>query len=208
MNIENKKLRNIEAVIPQNKPADPSGTGAESAGAAHRGSGIEVASGKPRGISKPLFVITGVARCMGLVSCVVPYDSQGGGSVTVSSYSPGYRVQTLPGGYRSEVISGNTYYYHDGYYYNQGSGGYVVVDAPRNSRYQSDYSRRHRTYSSNRDDQESSNRHDQRYERGEILTRLPDKHQVVNHRGNTYYQVEDRYYRRQGETYVISTKPY
>ena len=207
MNIENKKLRNIGAVIPQNKPADLSETGADGVGAAHLRSEIKIVTGKPRGIARPLFVISGVALCMGLVSCVVPYDSQGGGSVTVSSYSPGYRVQTLPGGYRSEVISGNTYYYHDGYYYNQGSGGYVVVDAPRNSRYQSDYSRRHRTDQSSMDRQEPSNRHDQRYERGEVLTRLPANHQVVNLRGNTYYQVEDRYYRRQGETYVISAKP-
>jgi hypothetical protein len=155
-----------------------------------------------------MFVISGVVLCMGLASCIVPYDSDGGGSVSVTRYSPGYRVNSLPGGYRSENISGSTYYYHDGYYYRPGSGGYVVVDAPRNSRYYDDYNRRQRTYQTNTVYQESPNRHDGRHERGEVITRLPDGYREVNHRGDTYYQAGDRYYRRQGETYVITTRPY
>jgi hypothetical protein len=163
---------------------------------------------KPNTFVRPMFVITGVALCMGLVSCVVPYDSQGDGSVSVTRYSPGYRVNSLPGGYRSENISGSTYYYHDGYYYRPGSGGYVVVDAPRTSRYYDDYSRRQQTYQPSRDYRESSNRHDPRYDRGEVMTRLPDGYRVVKHRGNEYYQVGDRYYRRQNDTYVIVSSPY
>jgi hypothetical protein len=155
-----------------------------------------------------MFVITGIALSMGLVSCVIPYDSPGGGSVTVTRYSPGYRVNSLPGGYRSENISGSTYYYHDGYYYRPGSGGYVVVDAPRSSRYYDDYSRRQRNYQSGREYSESPDRHDGRYERGEIITRLPEGYRVVKHRGNEYYQTGDRYYRRQGDSYVIVRSPY
>ena len=161
---------------------------------------------KPLGFSRPIFVITGLALCIGLGSCIYPSDGYGGSYST--TYRPGYRVNSLPGGYRSENISGNTYYYHDGYYYRPSSGGYVVVDAPRNSRYYDDYNRRQRTYQTTTEYRESPDRHDGRYERGEVITRLPDGYRVVNHRGDTYYQAGDRYYRRQGDVYVISTRPY
>lgn len=208
MNLENKDIRNIEIIHPKTESAVSSDTSADGSGPAHSGSEFQAVAGKHRGISRPVFVITGVALCMGLSSCVVPYDSQGDGSVTISSYSPGYRVNSLPGGYRRETISGRNYYYHDGYYYRQGSGGYVIVDAPRNSRYIDDYSRRQRINQQNRNDRESSSRHDQRYQHGEIITRLPDGHRVVNHRGVTYYEAGGRYYRRQGDSYVITTRPY
>jgi hypothetical protein len=156
-----------------------------------------------------MFVIAGAALCMGLGSCMFPYDDYGNhGSGYTSVYRPGYRVDSLPGGYRSELISGNTYYYHDGFYYRPSSGGYVVVDAPRGSRYYDDYNRRQRSYQTNREYRGSPDRHDGRYERGEVLTRLPDGYRVVNHRGETYYQAGDRYYRRQGETYIVTTRPY
>jgi hypothetical protein len=206
MNLENKD-QNIESKIPPQEPSSYSGGGAGLAEPAHTGREFP-ASGKPHGFSRPLFVITGVTLCMGLASCMVPYDSQDGGSISVTRYSPGYRVASLPGGYRSETISGNTYYYNDGYYYQPRSGGYVVVDAPRSSRYYDDYNRRQRTYQTGRTYQESLNRHDGRYDRGEVITRLPDGYREVNHRGTTYYQAGDRYYRRQGETYVITTRPY
>jgi hypothetical protein len=156
-----------------------------------------------------MFVITGVALCMGLASCVVPYDSYGGNTATVTTYRPGYRINSLPGGYRSETISGSTYYYHDGHYYRQASGGYVVVDAPRNSRYHDDYGRRQQIYQPDRLYRESPDRHDGRYERGEVITRLPAGYRQVNHRGDTYYQVGDRYYRRQKDrSYVIVSNPF
>ncbi|RPJ35134.1 MAG: hypothetical protein EHM17_03810 [Verrucomicrobiaceae bacterium] len=202
MKLENKDLRNIETINPQQEPADSFGPSAEVAGPAHSGSGFPDVAVKSRGLCRPMFVVTGVALCMGVASCIVPYDSHGGGSATVTTYRPGYTVTSLPGGYRSENISGSTYYYHDGYYYRPGSGGYVVVDAPRSSRYYDDYNRRQRTY------QASPDRHDGRYDRGEVITRLPDGYRVVNYRGETYYQAGDRYYRRQGETYVITTRPY
>ena len=219
MNLENIDLRNIETKTPPQEPATFSGEGEGMTEPAHTGSKFPVA-GKPRGFIRPVFVITGVALCMGLASCVVPYDSDGGGSVSVTRYSPGYRVNSLPGGYRSENISGSTYYYHDGYYYRPGSGGYVVVDAPRTSRYYDDYSRRQQTYQTSRTYQqspdrrdgreyrESSDRHDGRYERTEVITRLPDVYREVRQRGNTYYQVGDRYYRRDNDRYVIVSSPY
>jgi hypothetical protein len=198
MNIKNKSPRDIKTNNPQQEAA-----------IGKCGDAVPPArSGKPRAFVRPMFVITGVTLCMSLASCVVPYDSHGGGSVSVTRYSPGYRINSLPGGYRSENISGSTYYYHDGYYYRPGSGGYVVVDAPRTSRYYDDYSRRHQTYQSGRDYQGSSDRHDGRYDRGEVITRLPEGYRVVNHRGETYYQTGDRYYRRQGETYIIASRPY
>jgi hypothetical protein len=153
-------------------------------------------------------VITGVALCMGLSSCVAPYDSQGGGSVTVTSYRPGYRVNSLPGGYRSETISGSTYYYHDGHYYRPGSGGYVIVDAPRSSRYYDDYNRRQRSQQVNREYQRQDSRQASRHDRSELIRRLPPGYRVVNHGGNTYYHSGDRYYRRQGDSYVTVSRPY
>lgn len=208
MNIENKNIRNFETIHPENETAVSSGAITDGTGPAHGGGELLDVARKSRGFSRPAFVIAGVALCMGLTSCMVPYDSQGGGSVSVTRYSPGYRVHTLPGGYRSEYIMGNTYYYHDGYYYRPGSGGYIVVDAPRNSRYYGDYSRRHRTYQPNSEYRESPNRHDQRYERGEVMTRLPDGYRVVNHRGKTYYHVDNRYYLRQNNSYVVTARPY
>ena len=82
------------------------------------------------------------------------------------------------------------------------------MDAPRNSRFYDDYSRRQRGYQSNREYPESPDRHDGRYDRGEIMTRLPDGYRVLNYRGETYYQVADRYYRRDGDIYVITSRPY
>ena len=208
MNPEDRYPQNTETSNPPQQPAKFSG---DSAGPGELGR-IEGESPAtaiiPYGIRRPMFVITGVALCMGLASCVVPYDSPGGTSVAVSSYRPGYTVTSLPGGYRSENISGSTYYYHNGSYYRPGSGGYVIVDAPRSSRYYDDYNRLQRNYQTGRNYQDSSSRRDGRYDRSDVITRLPDGYRQVNHRGNTYYQAGDRYYRRQGETYVITTRPY
>lgn len=208
MNLENKDLPNI---APKNSEQEQAAFAGESDGNAEpAGGGREFPiAGKPHGSFRPMFVMSGMALCMGLTSCVVPYDSDGGGgSVTVRSYSPGYRINSLPGGYRSETISGSTYYYHDGYYYRQGSGGYVVVDAPRGSRYHDDHGRRHQTQQPNRQHQQSSNRRDPRDERTEVITRLPSGYREVNHRGQRYYQSGDRYYRRQGDSYIIVSSPY
>jgi len=58
---------------------------------------------------------------------------------TVTTYQPGYTTRNLPSGYRTESISGRNYYYHNGSYYQRGSNGYVVTEAPRQSRYYTEY---------------------------------------------------------------------
>jgi len=208
MKLENNSQGNIGTAKPQQKPASSFGSRTDPAGPVRAERAIPVANGNPPGWHRPMFVITGVALCMGLSSCMFPYDSYGGGYSTVTTYRTGYRVNSLPVGYRSEIISGNTYYYHDGYYYRRNSGGYVVVDAPRNSRYYDDYGRRQKANQLKREYQEPPSRYEQRYYSGDVITRLPDGHRVVNHRGNTYYQVGDRYYRRENNRYVIVSRPY
>lgn len=66
---------------------------------------------------------------------------QPSGRTTYTTYQPGYKTTSLPSGYRMETISGRNYYYHNGAYYQRNSGGYVVTEAPRQSRYYTEYSR-------------------------------------------------------------------
>lgn len=209
MNIENRSLPKIGACHPGTESIVPSGPEGAGSRSPRLGSETPAYGGKSRCRSIPGVLITSAALCMSLATCVVPDHALSSGSVTVTSHRPGYTVSSLPGGYRRENILGSTYYYHDGSYYRQGSGGYVVVDAPRNSRYYGDYSRRHRNTQLNRGFvRNSDRRHDRNYERGGGITRLPDGYRQVNHRGNTYYQVGDRYFRRQGESFVVVNRPY
>ena len=207
-NPERNTAMNPECIHPESHPAALSGT-SEDAAAFHYDADSRKVTGRSRCFARPIFVISGVVTCMILGSCVFPYDDYNSyGSGYSTTYRPGYRVSSLPYGYRSESISGSTYYYYDGYYYRPRSGGYVVVDAPRNSRYYDDYSRRQRMSPSRRDYRELPDRHDRRYDRGEILSRLPEGHRVVNYRGVSYYQVGSRYYRRQGDVCVITSRPF
>ncbi len=162
------------------------------------------------GISyRSLLLITGTAASMCLSSCVVPYDTYSGG---YSNPQPGYRVLTLPNGYRSESISGNTYYYQNGTYYRRDTAGYVVIDAPRSSRYYDDYSRsRESNQRDHRYDQQThdyQDNRDDRHEHGDVLTQLPYGHRVITYQGTRYYQVGERYYVRQNNGYVQVRRPY
>lgn len=65
-----------------------------------------------------------------LPSCVETSTGLHGSRPHYSSGS-GRVVKTLPRGYREEQYDGVRYYHHSGTYYRQGSGGYMVVDAPR-----------------------------------------------------------------------------
>lgn len=154
-----------------------------------------------------LLVTSGFAIGL-LSSCIAPYDSNGGAyghsTITTSTYQPGYRLSSLPSGYRSENISGNDYYYHEGSYYRRDSNGYIVVEAPRTSRYYSDYDRR-RSSGSYRS---SDGYRDQRNDTVRVITRLPSGYRVVNHGGTQYYQSGDQYYRRQADGYIIVSRPY
>ncbi len=92
--------------------------------------------------SRLLPALAGTALCLSLASCVYPYDDGRYGSTsTITTHQPGYRLDSLPSGYRSENLGGSTYYYHNGAYYQRHSGGYVVAEAPRRSRYYEEYSR-------------------------------------------------------------------
>ncbi len=157
----------------------------------------------------PLLLATGLIVGLSLSSCVGTYDAYGPPTTsTVTTYEPGYRLSTLPTGYRTERISGSTYYYHDGAYYRPGDSGYVVVEAPRTSRYYSDYDdyrRRTVTQRTTRryDDGRGSTVGDRR-----VITRLPSGYRTITHRGEQYYQHGDSYYQRQGNGYIIASRPY
>jgi hypothetical protein len=150
MNLENNMHGILEPANPHQEPLSKSCSYNESTGLGHGQREIPVAKGNSQGWHGPLSVISCAALCIGLSSCMYPYEPYGERSVTITRYSPGYTVSSLPGGYYSETIMGRTYYYYDGHYYQRGSVGYVVVDAPRGSRYYDDYVRRQRNYESRR----------------------------------------------------------
>jgi len=143
---------------------------------------------------KPLLLgLLGVAVAILFSSCVDPYvQNQGYAQQTVTTYRTGYEVQSLPSGYRTEVIGGTQYYQHDGTYYRPRSGRYVVVEAPRSSR--DGYSR--------------SDRYDNRGGQTTVIRELPSGYRTVTHRGTRYYQANDNYYQQQGTGYVIVRSPF
>lgn len=149
-----------------------------------------------------LILASGLAVGM-LTSCVTPGDSNRRLSVTTTSYEPGYQISTLPSGYRREVISGDDYYYHDGAYYRRESDRYVVVEAPRQSRYYSDYDRYR-----GRDRRTPGTHQNQRNTNVSVLNSLPSGYRTVSHGGTQYYQAGENYYRRQGTGYVVVNRPY
>lgn len=157
----------------------------------------------PDPVLRPILALTGAALCLSLASCVYPYDDSGhhGGSTTVTTYQPGYTTTSLPQGYRSESISGRDYYYHNGSYYQRNSGGYVVIDAPRQSRYYSDYS--HSRQSSPREGRTTVTT----YQPGYRLSSLPSGYRSENLGGSTYYYHNGAYYQRNSDGYVVTDAP-
>lgn len=152
---------------------------------------------------KSVMLIGTATIAMCLSSCFIPYDNYGDNAATYRGYQNGYRINSLPSGYRSEYISGSTYYYHDGYYYRRSSNGYVVTEAPRGSRYYSDYDRlRQSRYST------SDQRDRQAYDRRESFSQLPSGYRTVQYRGQQYYKYGDRYYVREGGRYYVVNPPY
>ena len=169
---------------------------------------VEVSSSNPHLAWNTAFASAGAMFCMCLSSCVIPADDHyGSRSTTYTTYQPGYRVQTLPSGYRREVISGNTYYYDGGNYYRRSGDGYLITDAPRSSRYYNDYGRV-REESTRRYDSHDYGRRDDRHNRDGVIERLPDGYRTVDYRGRQYYRVGDRYYIRQNDRYIMVAKPY
>ncbi len=151
-----------------------------------------------------LLTISSLAIGLTMTSCVTPYDAYG--STTVTTYNPGYRVNSLPSGYRTEIIGGSTYYYNNGAYYRSRRGGYEVVEAPRSSRYYREYDRyRNRDQ---RPDRDQRSRRDYRRDNVNVITRLPDGYRTVNVRGRTYYLHRGQYYDRRGNGYTVVDRPF
>ena len=148
--------------------------------------------------TKTILVTAGIAAAFGLSSCVSPYDTGSATtSTSVTTYRPGYTVNSLPGGYRSESIGGTNYYYHNGAYYQRRNDSYTVVEAPRRSRYYNEYTQYGNTTVHNHQDGSSH-----------VINELPSGYRTVDYRGTPYYSYQDRYYRRQGSGYVTVASPF
>lgn len=132
---------------------------------------------------KKLLVLGGFGLAISamLPSCVATTAGYVGPQASVHV---GYEVRALPYGYRTEVVSGTTYYVHNGSYYRPRPGGrFVVVTAPRRVYVQGS----HPTA---------------------VITRLPAGYRVVTHRGVRYYQSRNVFYQQRGNGYVIVARPY
>jgi len=138
--------------------------------------------------SNTMLLCAAIGAGLGLSSCVTPYE--GYSTTSVTTYRPGYTVRSLPSGYRTEVISGRNYYYHNGAYFERRNNSYVVVEAPRSSRYYGDYSRYGRRGGS------------------QVIRELPRGYTTVEYRGTPYYRYQDRYYRREGSGYIVVESPF
>lgn len=152
-------------------------------------------------VLRPILALTGASLCLSLTSCVVPYgEGYNGSSATITTYQPGYRTASLPYGYQTETISGRNYYYHNGSYYQRNSGGYVVIDAPRQSRYYPEYKRSRQVVEPQRLTVTT-------YQPGYRLSRLPSGYRSENLGGSTYYYHNGAYYQRNGGGYVVTEAP-
>lgn len=151
---------------------------------------------------RALLATAAAAIGLSIASCTYPYEgSHYGGSASVTHYQPGYRITSLPSGYRSETISGRNYYYHNGSYYQRNSGGYVVIDAPRQSRYYSDYSR------SRQDDRSGRRSSVTIYQPGYTTRSLPSGYRTESISGRNYYYHNGSYYQRNAGGYVVTDAP-
>lgn len=146
-----------------------------------------------------------------LTSCVDPYYTGGTTTTTVTHYRPGYVVDTLPGGYRTEVIGGVSYYRHNDVYYRPQGRRYVVVDRPGGyNRGPNRYDSRDRYDHRDRYDR-GPGRYDPRGPRGghtTVIRTLPSGARVVTHRGQRYYESRGTYYRPASGGYIIVGSPF
>jgi hypothetical protein len=141
-----------------------------------------------------------------LSSCVDPYYTGGTTTTTVTQYRPGYMVDTLPGGYRTEVVGGVSYYRHNDVYYRPQGRRYVVVERPGYSRGPDRYNSRDR-YDRDRYDRDRHHRGPHSRETTVIRT-LPSGARVVTHRGERYYESRGTYYRPASGGYTIVRSPF
>ena len=148
-------------------------------------------------LSKTILLTASLGAGLSLSSCVAPYGGGVATTYTTRSYSPGYSVNSLPRGYRSETIAGRNYYYNNGNYYQRRNNNYVVVQAPRKSRYYNEYSRYGKQQPYNN-----------RSRGSRVIKTLPRGYETVNYRGQSYYRSQNNFYRRQGNGYVTVARPY
>ncbi|HUF64330.1 MAG TPA: DUF6515 family protein, partial [Verrucomicrobiales bacterium] len=142
-------------------------------------------------------------------------------SATVSSYRPGYVVNTLPPYYQTEIIGGVRYYHYDNVYYRPRGNRYIVVAPPRGGRGWADRSRYGRPDRYDRRDDRYDRRDDRgdgRYDRDDrrdgydrgrttVIRTLPSGARVMTHRGTRYYRAGDTYYLPSGDGYVLVERP-
>lgn len=154
---------------------------------------------------RPMLALTGAVISLTLVSCVDVYDDgrghHDGVSSSYSAYQPGYSITSLPQGYRSETISGRNYYYHNGAYYQRSSNGYVVTEAPRSSRYYSEYSRSHQST------QPGGRTTYTTYQPGYRTSRLPQGYRSETISGRNYYYHNGAYYLKNSTGYEVTEAP-
>jgi hypothetical protein len=125
------------------------------------------------------------AAGLGLSNCVDPYYT---GGTSVTTYSPGCTVPSLPSGYATVTVGGTRYYRHDNVYFRPRGNGYVVVEAP---------DRRHGA---------RGDRH--RYDDSRYVTRLPHGYRTVRHDGRVYHQSGDTYYVTREVGHVMVPGPF
>jgi hypothetical protein len=155
---------------------------------------------------RPILALTGAAVCLSLASCVdVLEDGRAGhysgAASNYSRYQPGYSLTSLPSGYRTETISGRNYYYHNGAYYQRNSSGYVVTEAPRQSRYYKEYNRSRQTVQP--DGRTTYNT----YRPGYATTTLPSGYRTESISGRKYYYHNGAYYQRSSNGYIVTEAP-
>jgi hypothetical protein len=154
---------------------------------------------------RPIIAVTGAVACFTLASCVDVYDDGHsghlGGTSSYTTYQPGYSLSSLPSGYRSETISGRNYYYHNGAYYQRNSSGYVVTEAPRQSRYYDEYNRSRQVVTPGGRTTYTT------YQPGYRTTSLPSGYRSENISGRDYYYHNGAYYLRDSRGYVVTEAP-
>ena len=160
---------------------------------------------------KLTLLFTASAAALITTGCVVETYTPPG--ATVTTYEPGYVVRTLPSGYRTEVISGTRYYYHDNVYYRPQGSSYVVVRSPRPGGAgwdgnQRGYDRDWDGHDRDGDGRDRDSRDDYRGRQVTVIKSLPSGYVVVNRGGQRYYRVGNVYYRSHSGGYVVVHDPF
>ncbi len=98
----------------------------------------------------------------------------------------GTSVTTLPGGYETVDVDGNSYYYHGNTYYRRDGSRYVTIDRPL--RYPTT------THTTTR--------------YGVVHNTLPNRYQTVRYRNRDYYFNDGVYFEPQGSGYHTIEDPF